>query len=132
LLRGPRTLAEISLKRGDETAARAEIEKCRHLADSARDSTLKLKANVVQAKIDARWGNAATVVPVLQSAAKEALKSGDLAFALEVRMALGEAQHKAGHVAEAQATLSSAGRDAKAKSFAMLAKKAEAASRDSQ
>ena len=44
-----------------------------------------------------------------------------------IRVALGEAQYKAGKIAEARATLASAGRDAKTKGFGLLARKADEA-----
>src|SRR4029077_8696697 len=109
------TLAEISREGGSESTARAEIEKARHLADSTSDPTLKLRVAVTQATIDTLWGNAAAAVGLLKGAEKDALKSWDVALSLRVRVALGEAQYKAGKMAEAQATLSSAGRDARTK-----------------
>ena len=121
------TLAEISRESGNESAARAEIEKARHLADATSDPTLKLRVAVTQATIDTLWGNAASTVGVLQRAEKDALKSGDVALALRVRVDLGEAQHKAGKIAEARTTLGSAGRDAKTRGFGLIARNAEAA-----
>jgi len=110
-----------------EGAARAESEKARLLADATSDPTLKLRIAVTQATIDTLWGKAPAAVSALQSAEKDALKSGDVALSLRVRVALGEAQHQAGKIAEARTTLAGAARDAKAKGFGLIARNAESA-----
>jgi eukaryotic-like serine/threonine-protein kinase len=118
-------LAEISLRAGNETRAKSEIERAEQLAGPSADAALKLRVSVVQARIDARGEKVGAAITSLQSAAKEAAKSGDIALSLEVRVALGEAQDRAGKTAEARATLASASREARAKGFGLLATKAD-------
>jgi serine/threonine protein kinase/tetratricopeptide (TPR) repeat protein len=120
-------LAEILMAGGNLETARGEIQTAKHFADLTGDSSLKLQITLAQAKFDSQTGNATAAIAALQSLAKDAVKNGSLEYALRARVALGEAQLKAGRSAEGQKTLTTAAQEAKIKGLGLIEKKAKAA-----
>ncbi len=124
-------LADIFLLNGNADSARAQIVNAQKLTDSAGDRSLASSISLMQAKIDTHTGGAEKVIPGLQALEKDARKSGSLSDALDARVALGEAQLKAGRTAEGRKTLASAAQEAKSKGLGLIEKKALAASKPS-
>ena len=120
-------LAEAILGAGQgASAAASELEKARALAESSTDPGLRVRLAVLQARIAAGSGQAEAAIATLQKSAADAKKAADVALGLEVRMALGDAQLLAGKRVQGAATLSAVEQEAKARGFALLARKAAA------
>jgi serine/threonine protein kinase/tetratricopeptide (TPR) repeat protein len=124
-------LADIFLLGGNAEAARSQVGNAQKLTDGAGDRSLASSISLIQAKIDIQTGNAEKAIQGLQALEKGARKSGSLSDALEARVALGEAQLKAGHTAEGRKTLAATAQEAKSKGLGLIEKKALAASKPS-
>jgi serine/threonine protein kinase/tetratricopeptide (TPR) repeat protein len=108
-------------------AARLELENAKRLSEASGDPSLRLRVTLTQCEIDIAAGDSTKTIPALQALVTDAQKIGSLEYALEVRVALGEAQLKAGRTAEGRKTLASAAQEAKSKGLGLLEKRAKAA-----
>jgi eukaryotic-like serine/threonine-protein kinase len=124
-------LAQGLLANKNLDAARLELENAKRLSEVSGDPSLKLQVTLTQCKIDIAAGDSAKAILALQALVKDAQKIGSLEYALEARLALGEAQLKAGHTAEGRKTLASAAQEAKSKGLGLIEKRALAASKAS-
>jgi tetratricopeptide (TPR) repeat protein/tRNA A-37 threonylcarbamoyl transferase component Bud32 len=120
-------LAQVLLANKNFDAARLELESAKRLSEVSGDPSLKLQVTLTQCKIDIAAGDSARAIPALQALVKDAQKIGSLEYALEARVALGEAQLKAGRNDEGQRTLATVAQEAKAKGLGLLEKRAKAA-----
>jgi tetratricopeptide (TPR) repeat protein len=114
-------LAEALRGLANLTAARQQIQQAEKLAQDANDPSLKLRAAIVRAKIDADAGQMAEALRGLQSAQKKAHRAGLLATEFQARLALGEVKIRTGRPLEGQALLKALAQDAKAKGFELVA-----------
>ena len=76
-------------------------------------------------------GGVEAAIRALEALEKDARKNGSVSDALNARVALGEAQLKAGHTAEGRKTLANAAQEAKSRGLGLIEKKALAASKAS-
>jgi eukaryotic-like serine/threonine-protein kinase len=121
---GRGTLALALLDLGDTAGAATQIEQAANLAQQANDRTLKLTTAIAKARIDGASGKNEEALKGLASVEKEAHAAGLVAIEFEARLALGEAEHKAGQTAKSRATLNALAQEAKAKGFNLIAAKA--------
>jgi len=121
---GRGTLALALLDLGDTAGAGTQIEQATTLAQQANDRNLKLMTAIAKARIDGASGKNEEALKGLASVEKEAHAAGLVAIEFEARLALGEAEHKAGQTAKSRATLNALAQEAKAKGFNLIAAKA--------
>jgi serine/threonine protein kinase/tetratricopeptide (TPR) repeat protein len=124
-------LADILLASGNIQGAEIQAQNARKLAASASDQSLGWQVDLTQARIDSTTNDVEAAIQKLKKLEGDARKNGVLSDALDARVALGEAQLKAGHTAEGRKTLTSAAREAQSKGLGLIEKKALAAGKSS-
>ena len=103
--------------------AQDELEKVKKLQIS--ESYIKLEARIIEGQVLARGSNPSLALPVLRETVREAGKIGPKCE-LEARLAMGEAQLLSGSATQGKSTLRSVQKDASAKGFMLIARKAGA------
>jgi hypothetical protein len=102
------------------------------------DSTAKLAEKSHSRAVRLNWGIAAGRVRFaagkledarsgLEAVLREATQAGFVSYQFEARLALGEMGKKSGHMVTARANLASLEKEARAKGFGLIARKAAAA-----
>jgi len=108
-------------------AAREVVADDRELIVNTQDRVNVLRMDISDALVEAATGNSAEAVRGLRTTIEETRSSGFTSLQLEARLALGETELKAGNLTAARAVLATLERDAKAKGFMLMARKAAAA-----
>jgi tetratricopeptide (TPR) repeat protein/TolB-like protein/tRNA A-37 threonylcarbamoyl transferase component Bud32 len=124
-------LADALLASGNIQGAETQVQIARKLAAGASDQSLGWQVDLRQAKIDSTTNGVEAAIQKLKKLEGDARKGGVLSDALDARVALGEAQLRAGHAVEGRKTLASAALEAKSKGLGLIEKKALAASKPS-
>ena len=111
---------------GDVGKARAVNQKATKLADAAADPEMKLPLTINEAELEAAAKNFPKARRLLEDALKESEKSHYVSAELRVRLAMAELEKKAGNAAAADTQFKALAKDASAKGFELIARKAQA------
>jgi serine/threonine protein kinase/tetratricopeptide (TPR) repeat protein len=122
-------IANTMLAGADVNGARGQVEKAIALAKQSDDRGLKLDVSVAEARLDARSGKGGDAIKVLDRALKDAHSAGLLQAEFEARLASGEAQIANGEKSKGVSTLQALARDAKARGYELISRKAIAAAK---
>jgi eukaryotic-like serine/threonine-protein kinase len=120
-------LARVFLARHQIASAKQAIELALTLAQSSHSRDVQISARVVAARIRAEFGGSVEEIRNLKEASAEARKIGFLEGDFQARLAIGEIEMRSGQTAIGRTQLLALQQDAKAKSFVLIAQKAEAA-----
>jgi lipopolysaccharide biosynthesis regulator YciM len=121
------TAARAFLVQGKVVDAKKEIEALPDLLSKSQDFSVRLRASIIQAQVDAAGGKYDVAVHALQNTIANATKSGYLGLQLEAQLALGQVQIAAGKVATGQKLLSEVADRAKERGFQLIANQAASA-----
>jgi serine/threonine protein kinase/tetratricopeptide (TPR) repeat protein len=119
-------LAHVLLAEGKTQEAQAAIARARTLVAKSESPRPNIVVTIADAQIRSATGYPSDAIRSLHDAVNRAAKGGLLPLQFEARRALGEAEAKAGNSVAAQAEFLSLRRDAKAKGFLLIARKAAA------
>jgi serine/threonine protein kinase/tetratricopeptide (TPR) repeat protein/TolB-like protein len=117
--------ALLTQKRFDE--AQQLVADDRKLVANTEDRVNLLKVDLLTTRVDSASGNAAKAEKLMKSGVEEWGNRGFVGLHIEARLALGEAEMKSGNVSAGRATLLSVEREATARGFLLLSRKAAAA-----
>jgi DNA-binding winged helix-turn-helix (wHTH) protein/tetratricopeptide (TPR) repeat protein/TolB-like protein len=117
-------LAQALLADGRRAPAHTAAGQAETLAEAGEDLDLRLAVATATAPIRSAAGDAAAAQDLLRWAIQEAARIGDVAAGLEARLELGLLQRQTGDPAAALSTLQAVQREAEARGFRWLAKRA--------
>jgi eukaryotic-like serine/threonine-protein kinase len=120
-------LIQALLAQGEVADAKLEVERAAPVAANSQNFLARLQFDVASARQLLASGDAKAARPKLGETLQQARQHGYLAMELECRLAIAELERKSGNAPAAQAQLSALERDAHAKGFALIARKAAAA-----
>jgi len=101
-------------------------------AATLEDFSTQIIVGIANARVRAGLGKATEAQKLLEHSLADTRKAGLLALQFDTRLALGQAEIKAGNSAAGRAELRALERDAKAKGFVLMARKAAAAAKQHQ
>jgi ATP/maltotriose-dependent transcriptional regulator MalT len=107
--------------------AQAVVTSDRNLMAQSEDWISRISFNILSSQLLTASGNSKEAMDPLQACVEKSKKSGFGQLEFEARLALGEAEIKAGYSTTGRAELASLQRDARAKGFLLIARKAAAA-----
>ncbi|HSU82198.1 MAG TPA: tetratricopeptide repeat protein [Thermoanaerobaculia bacterium] len=116
--------AQALLADGRRAPARAAAEQAEMYAEAGEDLELRLAVATAVAPVRAATGDAAAGLDLLHWAVQESARIGAVTAGLEARLELGLLQRQTGDPAAAMATLQAVQREAEARGFRWLAKRA--------
>lgn len=119
-------LAKALLLTGKTTDALQEINSTKSLVSASQNSTSRWNESLIAGRIQSALGNPVAAKKTLLSVLNEAGKAGFVPYRFEARLALGEIEMKSSNT-EGRARLQVLQKDAKAKGFMLIARKASAA-----
>ena len=122
-------LAKSFLGQGEPDKAQEAIARAAELAEKRRKPWLHFEVDIDSARVRAAMRNFAEAKKSLRETLAAAKKDGSFRFHLEARLALGEIEMKSGHSGAARAHLETVEKDATAHGFALIARRARAASK---
>jgi serine/threonine protein kinase/tetratricopeptide (TPR) repeat protein len=125
-------LGEALLAAGKSAEALQEVNQVAGLVSKSQDPSARLKMAIVAARARAACGKPADIAAATKSLLAthaEATKYGYFGFQLEARLALGEIEMKSGKTAAGHARLEALQKEAMAKGFGLIARKAATGSR---
>jgi len=120
-------LADAFLAQGKLEAARKEIAAGKPLAEKTQQRLVRMQFDIAAAEVQTASGKPADLqiaIAALNRVIEQAEKSGVLATAYEARIALGKTQVKYGNKEEGKALLAAVEKDAAAKGFVLMSRKA--------
>jgi len=120
-------LARALLEMGNPAEAQREIARVAGLVAKNQNRDARLQMAIVAARVRAALGKPAEASKSLEATLAEATKYGFVGDQFEARLALGEVEMKSGKVAAGRAHLEALEKDAIAKGFGLIARKAAAA-----
>jgi serine/threonine protein kinase/Tfp pilus assembly protein PilF len=120
-------LARAFLMEGKLKEATTEIDQARALWEKSRDFNQHFAVGIVRARILAQSHDPAEAEKQLNLLLDESTRDGFVSYQFEIRLALGEIEMKSGQTASGAAQLKSLEKDATAKGFLLIARKAKAA-----
>jgi len=120
-------LAQILLQSGNTKDATSAAQRAVSLAQQGSDRPPRLLTTMVEARTQAANGKTAEATKTLQNVLAEATRYGYLSYQFETRLALGEVEMTSGHAAAGRAWLEALEKDALAKGFIRIARKAKEA-----
>jgi tetratricopeptide (TPR) repeat protein/class 3 adenylate cyclase len=120
-------LARSLLLQGKTHATAETIGRAEKLAATSEECAARTTLAILAARSDAASGATAAAEKSLESILAEAVRLGDVPTQLETRLARGEVEMKSGKVDVGRAGLSALEKDATAKGFLLIARKAAAA-----
>jgi tetratricopeptide (TPR) repeat protein len=126
------TLTEALLAQGRQDDAQKSAEQVRTLAEKSQDRNVRFTAAILGARVRALTGrpeDVAAALRSLESVRAEAAKLGYVAYPYQARLAAGEIELAAGRSAAGKARLQALAKEAEAKGFGLVARKASALSR---
>jgi tetratricopeptide (TPR) repeat protein len=121
---GHAILARALLAMGRTADAQSEIDGARSLVGSSQNRGARLLMAVIASRVRAAAGGTAEAQRVLQETLAEATRSGFFTLQLEARLALGEIEIKSGKATAGRTHLAALEKDATAKGFLLIARKA--------
>jgi DNA-binding winged helix-turn-helix (wHTH) protein/tetratricopeptide (TPR) repeat protein len=119
-------LIQVLLRQGHLDEARGAAARVRARVDKGEDRELRLQALPWTARADAAGGEVERATRDLRQALAQARDTGLVVAALELRLALGEVELRTGDAAQARTLLEEARRDAQARGFVLIARRAAA------
>lgn len=119
-------LARALLAAGRVSEAQKEIDGARTLAAKSQNRGNRMEMDVAAARVRAASGKLTEAEKRLQVTLAEAARSGDVFHEFEARLALGEIEMQSGKTAAGRARLAALEKDATAKGFLLIARKAHA------
>jgi eukaryotic-like serine/threonine-protein kinase len=119
------------LAKGEIAEALHEMDGAKELVKRDHDRGVRLDFAIAAARVLADSGDLAKARNELEATLAETAKYGYMADRLEARLALGEVEMKSGHTAAVRARLTVLEKDARAKGFLLVARKAAAAAKSS-
>ena len=125
-------MAHAFLAQGRVADARRAVERANALLGKGLNREVALAVAIAAARVDGASGgpaNTQRAAKSLQSALAEATATGFVNYQLEARLALGEIKMRSGDSAETRTTLEALQKDAAARGFSLIARKAAAARR---
>jgi tetratricopeptide (TPR) repeat protein/TolB-like protein len=117
-------LARALLAQRKPVEARKEIARCRSLLDKSENRQGRLALGITDARLSAEAGQSAAAITEVDSIRERAAKAGLAGVELEARLARGEIEMRSGNVAAGRARLETLQKDASARGFALVARKA--------
>jgi eukaryotic-like serine/threonine-protein kinase len=120
------TLAEDFLQLGKVAEAEKQIQEATRLADQNESYGIRLKTQVIAAKVLFAKGESAAAARNLRLVIQESTRGGFFIRRLEAALALAEAEAKAGRQKESLALFQSVQKDARSKGFVLIANNAAA------
>jgi eukaryotic-like serine/threonine-protein kinase len=117
-------LANVLLAANDAAGAREQADKAVLLAAQSGDRSVIFDAKTIAARVDARSGKADAALKALAEVQKDSRSAGLVQSEFESRLALGQAQIAAGKKKDGLATLRALAGAAKARGYALIARKA--------
>lgn len=120
-------LAEAQLALGKTIDARVEVESADLALKKSLDQMLRVQTEIVAARVRAAEGDGAGAIRDLERTLSDATRFGFVPLQLDARLALGQIEMKTGRAASGRARLDALERDAKAKGFLLVARRAGAA-----
>jgi predicted negative regulator of RcsB-dependent stress response len=119
--------ARALLAQGKVADAQKAIAGVPDLLAKSQDFSVRLRASIIQAQVEAAGGKYDMAVHGLQTTIANATKSGYLGLQFEAQLALGQMQIAAGEVAVGQSLLSDVAARAQERGFQLIASKAASA-----
>jgi serine/threonine protein kinase/tetratricopeptide (TPR) repeat protein len=119
-------VANTMLAGGDAAGARGEIVKAIALAKQSDDHGLKFDATIAEARVNTRNGKVSDAIKTLDATQKESHAAALIQVEFESRLALGEAHIASGQKSKGVAALQALAKDAKARGYDLIARKASA------
>jgi tetratricopeptide (TPR) repeat protein len=120
-------LAESFLPRNQPGKAQEAVSRAKELAGKGQDARVRFSVAIISARVRAALGEPAEAMTSLKATLAEATKYGFVGYQFEARFALGEIEMESGKSAAGQARLEALEKDAKAKGFGLIARKAASA-----
>jgi tetratricopeptide (TPR) repeat protein len=117
-------LGRVLLARDRPPEARAAIDRASARAGDGQNRLLRLEVAVTEARIRAAEGQQGASLQALESLLGETTEIGAVGIGLETRLALGEIEIAAGMAEEGRARLREVWKDAEAKGFRLISRKA--------
>jgi serine/threonine protein kinase/tetratricopeptide (TPR) repeat protein len=117
-------VANTMLAAGDANGAREQVAKALALAKQSDDRGLKFDASIAEARVNARTGKVADAIKALEVTQKGSRAAALIQVEFESRLALGEAYLAGGQKNKGVAALQALARDAKARGYDLIARKA--------
>jgi len=123
-------LARALLMEGKLKEATTEVDQAKALWEKSRDFNQHFDIGIVSARILAQSHDPAEAERQLNLLLDESTRDGLVSYQFEIRLALGEIEMKSGKASTGLAHLKSLEKDATAKGFLLIARKAKAAASD--
>ena len=123
-------LARIFLAGSDPQAAQKEIDRAKELLASTKNRNVIFDRDITTARVDAVHGKFSAASALLKKTIVEAGDLGFVARQFDARHALGEIEIQSGDSAAGRARLAALEKDAQAKGFLYIARKAGVAAKD--
>lgn len=117
-------LGRVLLARNRSREARAAVDRASTLAADGQNRLLRLEVAITEARVRAAEGPQSEAVKVLESLIDEAKEIGAVGVGLEARLALGEIEIASGKSEQGRARLREVQKDAEARGFGLIARKA--------
>ncbi|MGA2979541.1 MAG: tetratricopeptide repeat protein [Terriglobales bacterium] len=117
-------LARILLSQGNLADAQKETSGVHDLLAGSQDFSVRLRASIVEGRVQAAAGRPEDAIRILQGAIASAKKFEYVGFQLEAQLALGEVETASGKVAAGHSLLADVRKQAQARGFRLIASKA--------
>jgi tetratricopeptide (TPR) repeat protein len=117
-------LAESLLAQSKAAEAQKHLDEARALMQKSQDPATRFQFDFIAARIGAAMGKPAEAERTLKASFAQATKYGYVNYQLRIRLTLGEIEMKSGKSTEGRARLAALQRDATAKGFNLIARKA--------
>ena len=117
-------LARVFLSQGKVAEAEKETSSVHDLLANSQDFSVRLRASIVQAAVEAAAGRSQSAVRILEETIASAMKSGYLEYLLEAQLALANIDGAVGKVAAGKTLLSDVRKQAQSKGFHRIADEA--------
>ncbi|MBV9301283.1 MAG: tetratricopeptide repeat protein [Acidobacteriaceae bacterium] len=107
--------------------AEHETSAVQHLLAKSQDFSVRLRASILQATVQAAAGRREDAVRILEDSIEKAKRFGYVGFQLEAQLALGEVQTASGNAVAGRSLLEDVRKQAQLKGFRLIANKASRA-----
>jgi serine/threonine protein kinase/tetratricopeptide (TPR) repeat protein/TolB-like protein len=124
---GEAVLGRLLLAAGKAADAQKEISNAGPVVSKSQNRVSKFKMSIITARVQAAIGNQTAATKSLEATLIEASQCGFVPYQYEARLALGELEMKSGKTTAGRARLAALEKDATAKGFLLIARKAHAA-----
>jgi tetratricopeptide (TPR) repeat protein len=122
-------LADIYVAQRKVVSAQEELKQALSLAGNPVNREARFDSAIMAARVDAAAGDFEKALRKLDVIWSEAVRYGYVSYQLDVRLARGEIEIKAGQNAKGQDHLTALAKDSAAKGFVLVARKAAAAAK---